>query len=494
MNREDQQILRHAALELMTEPDMVRVAGVLQRVKNWWKARFNTEFAKNQEMVDGAYDGMKGPLGDLITRLKELDGAFKSQDPEEVSRILSDVQAAINKVDSGVDNLKKKINKYEDSVSKAVSDRGYQGEDTAGDAEQRAQWEMLPEQFRNQIKVNVPMNIPIMQTDWYGQNYSTDNVTVASQSKPFMKKVLVRELTRQLQEYLTASDIEQLVELGFEGFVENLRQSILAENTILVRVEQSKPSKTVTRRTINQMQLEVNPGPIILPAGQLKLPVNPGSVLLTDLGTSARGANHELVVWAVKHVRLSTEAYKILRQAIQYREEQDSPIEDTEPKDDVEEQPEETQEEKEVEASGPITSLIKRAILRDILPTTHAVVKISGSSFRNLNEWSDTMYREMFGTVLSKALRQEIDAEAALHSSDGGVEVQVKIAGSKMASLPAIYGISMDVAERFKKATMYGAEVEVDEGKSKLQLIEPDALERSKRQVTIDCWSERGEH
>ena len=96
MNRDDLQLLRHAALELQgSGDDLVRVAGVVQRVKNWWKARFSKEFAKRQERVEEAYDNMKGPLSELISQLKEMDKAFQSQDPDAVAQLVGKVVSSL---------------------------------------------------------------------------------------------------------------------------------------------------------------------------------------------------------------------------------------------------------------------------------------------------------------------------------------------------------------------------------------------------------------
>jgi hypothetical protein len=71
------------------------------------------------------------------------------------------------------------------------------------------------------------------------------------------------------------------------------------------------------------------------------------------------------------------------------------------------------------------------------------------------------------------------------HNDD--VEVQVKVYGTKISSVPAIYGISTDVAERFLDATKVGVDVEVEPGMSNFNLIESEVLDESLRKVALDC-------
>jgi hypothetical protein len=144
--------------------------------------------------------------------------------------------------------------------------------------------------------------------------------------------------------------------------------------------------------------------------------------------------------------------------------------------------PEPVEPETTTASEGPITSIVKRALLRQILPKTQAIVKVNGLELN---------YKAQFARVLASALRQEIDANCSVRHQDDDIEVQVEIYGSKMASLPAIFGISKYLAGEFLNITKMGVDVEVVPGISELEVIESEILDQSFRKVAFDCWRTR---
>jgi hypothetical protein len=122
---------------------------------------------------------------------------------------------------------------------------------------------------------------------------------------------------------------------------------------------------------------------------------------------------------------------------------------------------------------------VKRALLKKVLPITQAVVKVNGQTFD---------YKAQFARILASALRQEIDAECSVRHQDDDIEVQVEICGSKVAALPAIFGISKYLTDEFLNLTKIGIDVEIVSGVSELEVIESEVLDQSFRKVAFDCW------
>jgi hypothetical protein len=265
------------------------------------------------------------------------------------------------------------------------------------------------------------------------------------------------ELMRRLSE--SGANEDQLVRADWSQFFENLKEAILSDGCLLDRVTFASPSKQVEKRITNEMHMDVQP----------QIPIKINHVTLTDLGTRLHTKEHELSVMGI-YPAARTRHYKM--PAIQ--QPPSTPPIDPPPVVSAPIEPETT-----TAADGPITSIVKRALLRQILPRTHAIVKVNGL---------DLNYKAQFARVLASALRQEIDADCSVKHQDNDIEVQVEIYGSKMASLPAIFGISKYLAGEFLNITKIGVDVEVVSGISDLAVIESEILDRSFRKVAFDCW------
>jgi hypothetical protein len=248
-----------------------------------------------------------------------------------------------------------------------------------------------------------------------------------------------------------------------------------------------------------KLHLNVNevPFPIQLPDGsETSIDVGVGDVLAIDMGAALAGTNFKISVMGVRGLSLSPddkarlERIKRKNDTLNQRQEQTGHVEPT---------PDEQQEFIDITddeaidvtddvidddeplstASGPITSLVKKALVRKYLPTTQAVVKVAGQTFH---------HKARFAKVLSSALRQEIHAECSVHQHGNDIEVQVAVAGSKFTALPAIYGISTYLADKFVNATKVGVDVDVVLGLSSFGLMKSDVLDQSLRRVLFDQW------
>jgi hypothetical protein len=207
------------------------------------------------------------------------------------------------------------------------------------------------------------------------------------------------------------------------------------------------------------MRVELHLPPVAFPTGIEEIPIPIDKVILTDLGTRIPKRNQlsMLGVWFSTDPASKFKNYK-------------PPVAP---------EPEPKPEEPTVASDGPITKIVKRALLKKMLPMTQAVVKVNGQTFD---------YKAQFARVLASALRQEVDAECSVRHQDDDIEVQVEIYGSKVVSLPAIFGISKYLADEFLNLTKIGIDVEIVPGVSELEVIESEVLDQSFRKVAFDCW------
>jgi hypothetical protein len=495
MNKNDLQLLRTAALELQESgTDLVRVAGIVQQIKNWWKARFSKEFAERQGKVEEAYIGMKGPLSDLINQLTEIDKAFKSQDPDTIAKLVGIVPETIAQVTRDMNNLSKEMRAADAVIPVTYVDesgREISGDNvswmTSGYQKDRnlieKMWEQLPEQFQK-IPIGRKINQPITDFEWFA-NYNPSQIyissTVYEDAKLEMRKALERG-------QLEPDVVDLVITYGFDDFIENLKVAIL-QNSILLQARFPDISAKITHRRVNEMLVDVQPGFVALPVMSYDFYIHVGLVRLHDLGASVT-PTPQLSVAMVRHIRLSTDTIRALkekwRESKGFGKKPQEPVgQETESEiinqqvQNINQNKEENKDEKVLTASGPITKIVKRALLKECLPIVPAVVKVDGLEFH---------HKARFAKILSSALRQEIDAECSVRNNGNNVEVQVFASGSKMNVVPAIYGISTYIADEYLKTTKAGIEIDVQYGHSAFEVMGSDVLDQSFRKVAFDNW------
>ncbi len=485
MDKQDLQILRTAALELQESgDDLVCVAGIVQRMKNWWKARFSKEFAERQGKVEEAYTGMKGPLTDLINQLTEMDKAFKSQDPDTIAQLVGTVPATIAQVTRDMGNLSKEMRAADAAIPVTYIDES--GNEISGDNISwmtsgyqkdknliNKMWEQLPAQFQ-QIPIGQRVNQPITDFEWFA-NYNPSQIYISNSvyedTKAEMRKALERG-------HLEPDIADIVITYGFDDFIENLKVAIL-QNSVLLQVRFPDISAKITHRRVNEMLVDVQPGFIALPVMSYDFYIHVGLVRLHDLGASI-SPTPQLSVAMVRHIRLSTDTIKSLKE--KWREnkgfgKKPEPVGQEAESETVEQQVQNGK--KDITASGPITRIVKKALLRSALPTTPAIVKVDGLEFH---------HKVRFAKVLASALRQEIDAECSVRNNGEDVEVQVFATGSKMNVVPAIYGISTYIADKYLETIKAGIDIDVQAGHSTFEVMSSEVLDQSFRKAAFDQW------
>jgi hypothetical protein len=378
MNREDLQILRHAALELQESGgDLVRVAGIFQRIKNWWKARFSREFADRQEQIEEAYGEVKVPLQNLQEQLTDMDKAFKNQDPDAVAGLVHTIPETIAEVNSNMGNLASQLQAADAAIPREyVDERGnvLSGDDLHWvqkgyrqnyDLLQRL-WEFLPEELK-EIPIRQPVNAPVESFQWFS-NFSPNQINISEKVQGFAKDRLRAELLRKWKDQ-NAMVVDHIIEQGFDSFLENLKVKLLSDATLL-KVDWANVSKEVPHRPVNQMMYEIRPGWVAMPVQGIDLFIEVLFVKLNDLKSARRGSD-QLSVYMIGTMKVEPDARKKYQQAIADQQSgvdlQETQSEEVEP----------IVSDLETEAEGPITSLVKQALRRKQLDALTANYGIS---------------------------------------------------------------------------------------------------------------------
>jgi hypothetical protein len=480
---------------------------VIQRIKNWWKARWDKDFRERSQKVQESYEQMKEPLGNLIQQLQQFENAAQSQSADEAARVATQLPGVLAEIIKEMRELRKKVQSVDSTVpvtyvnsetGEELTDeqRRWVAKSYKKNKELLAEmWEALPPMFRSEIPIGKPIRRQISDFAWY-REHKPENVDISETVKSRLKQDLFGILRKEG----FGDDAIEILETSYPYFLDNLKEAMVS-TAVLMSVNWPHISKQVSHRPANQMKLHLNvnevPFPIQLPDGsETSIDIGVGDVLAIDMGAALAGTNFKISVMGVRGLSLSPddkarlESIKRKNDEIHQRQNQTGyvaptpaeeqefiDITDDEPIDITDDAIDVTDDEPPTTASGPITSLVKKALVRKYLPTTQAVVKVAGQTFH---------HKTRFAKVLSSALRQEIGAECSVHQRGDDVEVQVAVAGSKFTAIPAIYGISMYVADQFLDVTKVGVDVDVVPGISSFGLMKSDVLDQSLRKVSFD--------
>lgn len=287
INKSDLQMLRFAALELQEQNiDLVKVAGVVQKVKNWWKAKFSPEFAEKQEQLEIANAEMKGPMSDLLGQLNEFSKSLKNQDVNNVARLTSSLPIALTKAVVALNDLNEKVqdaNKYVPTSNvdeKAIRtvQKGYRQDQGTIDQLTSA----LPEEFR-EIPIGQVIDKPMTDFKWYA-SYDPSQIVYNRGGPDFVIKKAIKE-TLERRFKISEEKINSILDYGFDIFMTNLLSAILSQGK-LTEINFANVSDKVTHRRANEMQIEVDAGPVELPTENGNIIIHVAGLHLTDKGTA----------------------------------------------------------------------------------------------------------------------------------------------------------------------------------------------------------------
>jgi len=179
MEKDGIQLFRTAALELQCDNgDLIRVAGIVQKVKDWFNIRKNKKTLK-KEIIE--------PVENVF---KRLENAVTSQDRETFDQIVSqELPSLLSKSVSEAESLRDKM------LSQPVEYVSEKGELLSGNnlgwvaknyqkdkSLVEKLWDLLPEQFRSEVPIGQRINQPISNFSWYN-SYGPQDIVITSAVK-----------------------------------------------------------------------------------------------------------------------------------------------------------------------------------------------------------------------------------------------------------------------------------------------------------------------
>lgn len=286
-------ILRTAAIELQTldSKEVVKVAGIVRRLKNWYKKQTNPIYKEKVLTLQQDTSQMQSTLTALHTELNSLQNSIKDGEIEEYNVRLNNVK----------DLAAKLWMEFKNTASDSKDYYTMQDMEVPGFAE----WfkKHLPSNY--DLDLGTIYNKPLKETKWYS-NLSPDQISLregGSLTHLFneVKKTLVRD-------GFTSPEEADALLINKDAFIKEFQNAVVGGTLITAKVK--KPSKDVDKMMAGATEIEVTTAPFIIPGSGIQMQAK---VNLIDLGTT-KSSRQKLSLRKTHYVTLLGNPKKASRQ------------------------------------------------------------------------------------------------------------------------------------------------------------------------------------
>jgi hypothetical protein len=304
-------ILKTAALELqlVDSKDVVKVAGIFARIKNWWRAFNNPEYRK--KVYDLREDSVRIQtlLDDLNENIETLQRAINDTDVPLYEKTLGVVKDYSLELAQKLVELQRKAKEATDSVPEETANVEKDSPEiawvTSGFKQDKDVVETLKKQLPTELDIPIGRKSfgksgrPVTEFEWMKQ-FSADNIYISGE----VEKNIFNAIVEHLSKDMPAEDAIKFIEDKKYGFINNLKEAILTRSKIL-EYDFSEVSTKITHRPARQMRLKMAVYDVQMPGTNytFDFPV----FTLDDLTPSAASTKSLRFFWA-KHIRPSLDA------------------------------------------------------------------------------------------------------------------------------------------------------------------------------------------
>ncbi len=243
--------LKKASLEIyaVDNDDIVKVANILKRFKNWFKKQFDSEYAEKVDALKEKSSEISTELTDLAKSLKSLDKSIQDSDVEGY-------QVALDDVKNFSLDLSKKLNHLGIAANKAKIKTNYTN---------REEFLVDPERPAFDSAYDVPteegaINKPV-QSFVHFQQFAPENISI---NTVVFDNIVAKVSASVSRPGVSDKELLALAEGGTTGpFAMALKGAIL--NGKLVSNKLATPSKKIKNRPANQMDVQIITAPFDVP-------------------------------------------------------------------------------------------------------------------------------------------------------------------------------------------------------------------------------------
>jgi hypothetical protein len=408
--------------------DFVKIASVVRKIQNWWKSLFDSEFRDQRLKVRDQYNELKEPIQTLVYAMKQLDSAFQDQDPEESSRIISEINPLINNLTDQLKGLNYKMLEAKSNIAKYIGTvaHGY----TSKPEVLQSIINSFSESFKNDFGEYI--------------NDKNEKRTIGKSITSFpyfskfsnaLNKIHISDaVLRYIKEFLKKIENKEVSNDDFENFITQFKKSIFRDSTEVSTLYFPEVSADHKGRIGGEINFEIllrEPIDCVLDGKPTAISVP--QLKINDL--SNRSDRKEIL----SIMSFPKSAYKI--------------------------------------SSRILTNIVKKAIWKERLPLTCILVSISSDdSNQNLH----------FAKVLTSALRSKIQPESSCIHFDGDkTEIEVEAYGSgigvKSATKDIIYALSTTYNEHHNS----NISAKISSEKSNIKLASSEDFDSAYRRLHI---------
>lgn len=449
--RDLQVILRQASLQLQDNHDLVCVASIVKRIKNWWKIWTDPEFAQKAEKFKEIYFFAKEPLSNLNKLINDIDKAFKDQDADSLEDFVKELNPSIEKVIrslSNVSNATKNISNILPSTT--IDDKGNIYEEYIQTVQKGYKsdpkiMKVLINQLPKALVDSIPIenmgkriNKKISEIPWF-QKYNTNTIEFSDEVKNRLKNKIKEIILNKFK--LDENQVNDLLNASFENLIQNIKTSILNKGILLTYMF-PEVSTQVPNRTANQMWVSISLSDIEMNTPVGTFTFNFPDIILNDLGASVKPID-KLSIRKIETPIISDQIKK---------------------------------------SSSLLTNIVKKYVISNILPQTRIVI----SSVDN----TPLAYKIRFAKIIHSALKSELDADnLSIHHNNQNIEIECDIAAKTENSIKeAVNAVISGTKEAFSIAFGYEPNFEISNinACSKYELISAAIMDESYRQILFD--------
>jgi hypothetical protein len=286
---DDVRILRTAAIELadVNSSDVVKVAGIVRKITNWWKAFRDPEYKKQVEGLREHSAAVNDLLTQFNTEIKSLQSAIADADVTAYEHSLRNVQDMSARLAAALKEYHSQALKAERTAPKET-----QVVPTPEDTPEHEGRARIPYYTRSQLEdptvqvqlqsqlpadydipVGTSISKPVSSFQWFAATSPSD-FYLSEHFISFFQRHLAEAMARKIS---ITNDPEYnrqvFLYLAMMPEVEaQLREQIPMASLggTLIRVDFQTPSEKVTHRTSNEMRTEIQTAPfeLVFPASE----------------------------------------------------------------------------------------------------------------------------------------------------------------------------------------------------------------------------------
>lgn len=256
-------LFKTATVELQTTPaaEVVKVAGILRRLKNFFKKLTDKEYADavDQLQMDSTIVG--STASELNEKINHLLSAIKDSDLIEYNNALEEVKTLSLKMVDDLRRLNKDVKTNTLDAKRPLTSeeqeqyiKHYTKEDIENNRPQILEQLIKQKPPEHDVEFgDYQQKPPLQEFNWF-KSFTSNDVFISEKLQGLLKKSL-KVLVEKIFKPETEEESDKLVATHWNKFLEEFRKSII--NGRLLSYHPAEPNTTITHRPAGQADMKI---------------------------------------------------------------------------------------------------------------------------------------------------------------------------------------------------------------------------------------------